>query len=67
MVIPFTIEDTERANEKLGIGLMHYGTLKSDSVQLQSFRGHLRPFVFKMQLEKLIMRRFSNAEVNYNY
>lgn len=62
-VIPFTPEDEASAVEKLGSALALFEPLSGDSPEVRSFAGRLRPFQFKVQLEKLFRMELTHAEV----
>jgi hypothetical protein len=60
---PFTPADDASALKKLGSSLALFEPLTGDSPEIRSFAGRLRPFPFKMQLEKLFRIELTQAEV----
>ncbi len=64
MLVPFTLEDYDSAIEKIGSGLLRLGAVSSDSIDMKTFHGRLRPHELKTQLEGCFAVPFKNAEVS---
>jgi hypothetical protein len=64
---PFTLDDFDRALEKIGERLSKFEPMGSDSIQFRTFSGKMAPFTFKTQLESCFLIKLKNAEVCIEY